>query len=302
MNQAPPLFQDEVAARNALDEPRFNVLAPMLRMWQSFWPYADGDFVTKIGLAVGKLHTHGTPGPERECACAKFQQVWWEMFVGCALLDRDITLVPRAGWDKSRTKSTGPDLLAIVNGHRVWIECHTPGTGDKTKEDHVPEVTDAPVQQVPVDQIKLRLTNAIRTKRCQWASPAWASIVKPTDGFVIAINSRCVSPLGILDRDASWIASVVYGLGALVVPFDLSTNTWGEPVIAAQPTIPKKKNAEPVPAARFVTGTAPEVSGLLYSRADAWNLKREPFSDLVYLPNPTATVRLPAPWPQDRLP
>lgn len=195
VEQVPLLFKDTQAAEQALNAAGFRILAHVLALWESFHPYADSTFVTDVQQAVCGLHEHSTPGPSRDKAYFLFHQRWWEMFVGCVLLDQGILLVPRNSWDRA-WGGAGPDLQANVDGRRVWIECIAPGAG--SGPDRVPELSDEPVDDepmgdevvdeepaddVPVDQIKLRFLNAVDEKRKQLKGHAAASIATPSDGY-----------------------------------------------------------------------------------------------------------------------
>src|SRR5690606_24157453 len=99
----------------------FCVASQMRAMWERFHPYSDGDFVEKVRQIVLELHDHPKPSEVWSKAYYPFHSCYWEMYVGCALLEQGIKLVPRARWDKKWGKA-GPDLMAEVEGRRVWVE------------------------------------------------------------------------------------------------------------------------------------------------------------------------------------
>ncbi|MCC6660822.1 MAG: hypothetical protein IT437_08045 [Phycisphaerales bacterium] len=213
------------------------------------------------------------------------------MYVGWALLDQGVKLVPRVEWDKA-WQGTGPDLMATVEGRRVWVECVAPGPG--TGPDGVPEIGDKQIGHVPVDQIKLRFLSALDGKRKQVAKHAAAGIVKPEDAFVVAINSRCI-PLAFLTDDPPWIARALYGIGTHAVTYNAVTKEWSEASLTPQHSV-TKQNKEPIDANLFGSGKAGEVSGIIYSPVDPWNRKGDLASSLVFIHNLTATVPLPDRW------
>lgn len=100
-----------------------------------------------------------------------------------------------------------------------------------------------------------------------------------------------------LHEDPPWIARALYGLGNLAVTFNRNTKQWSSTFITPQPTVLKKAGTL-IDANLFGSGKAAEVSGVIYSPADAWNLKADPHRSVTYVHNRTATVQLPARWLQ----
>ncbi len=289
--ECPALFHDDHDADVTLDDDGFGVASYLRAMWERFHPYADPTFVTKLREAVQRLRDNPTPGKGLTEAYYLFQRCYWEMYVGCAMLEQGVTLVPRADWDKA-WEGAGPDLMAMIDARRAWIECVAPGPGDGP--DAVPELGDEPINSVPVEQIKLRLLSVLRDKRAKIPVYVKKGIVKPQDGFVVAINARCV-PLAFLSDEPPLIARALYGMGTHAVTVNLTTNDFSDPFLTPQPSIPKK-NKEPIDANLFGTGKAAELSGVLYSTVDAWNRGNNLASGLIYIHNRTAAVPLPDRW------
>lgn len=292
----PPLFADDKVADDTLVTKsaffgNFCVASHVRAMWEWFHPYADADFVRKVRQGVQGLHDHATPGAARSDAYYLFHRCYWEMYVGCALLEQGITLVPRAQWDKA-WGGAGPDLMAEVDGRRVWVECVAPGPGKGV--DAVPELGDEQVNYVPVQQINLRLLSVFKDKREKYAGYVKRGIVRPEDGYVVAINAHGV-PLAFLSDDPPWIARTLYGLGHHAVTYNLTTKEWSEAFLTLQPSI-SKQNKEVVDANLFGNGKAAEVSGVIYSAVDAWNPASSPARGILFVHNLTAKVPLPNRW------
>ena len=117
-------------------------------MWRRYEPYADPDFADQFAQ-----------DPE-----ARF----WEMYLGCALLDAGKTLVPTA----DRPDAGGrPDICVVDGERRIWIEAIAPGVGD-SPADGIPQIVPinqgGSLQAQPVRQIHLRITSALLTKRNAW--------------------------------------------------------------------------------------------------------------------------------------
>lgn len=290
MAQTPALFE-AADVEETLDEATFRVASFLRAMWEWFHPYADTTFVAELRGAVAGLHDNPTAGTERDRAYFQFQQRFWEMYVGCALLDQGVKLTPRADWEPA-WGAAGPDLMALVDGRRVWVECVAPGPG--TGPDGVPEIGDKPIEDVPVEGVKLRYLNALDAKRKQVAKHTQRGIVKAEDSFVVAINSRCI-PFAFLTSEPPWIAAALYGLGNIAVTYNKSTKQWSEPFLTRRELV-IKKNAESIDANLFMNGKATEVSGVLYSEVDAWNRKGDLASELMFMHNHMASAPVPDRW------
>lgn len=63
-----------------------------------------------------------------------FHQRWWELYLAHVLLTNGVSLVPRK---LRHPAQKGPDLLAIVEEQRFWVEAVTVSSG--TGPDAVPE-------------------------------------------------------------------------------------------------------------------------------------------------------------------
>jgi hypothetical protein len=285
-----PLFQEEASAALGV-----RVFAHLQSMWERFHPYADDQFVAELRRAVAGLHANPRRGPGRIAAYAGFHRRYWEMYVGCALSEQGVELIPREDWDGA-WNGAGPDLMARVESRRVWVECIAPGGGDPDTPDAVPDVGDCPINDLPDDQIKLRFLFAVDTKRKQ-LKEKWGQIVKPGDAFVVAINSRCI-PLGFVTDGPllPGIVSTVYGLGNYSAAYDPSTKSWSNEMLTRRRDIVKSNSAS-VDADLFGSGRAKELSGILYSPVSASDVTGPDLaSHLLFVHNRTATVRLPDRW------
>jgi hypothetical protein len=298
-SKPPPLFQDDREADDTLVRKSailgdLCVASHLRLMWKHFHRYADTDFVSKLRRGVRGLRENQTPGAPRSEAYYLFHRCYWEMHVGCALLEQEVKLVPRAQWHKS-WKGAGPDLWAIVDGRNVWIECVAPGAG--TGVDAVPELEDdddREAQDVPVAQINLRLLAVLKDKREKFKGYIQKGIVKSGDAVVVAINSHGV-PMAFLSVEPPWIAKSLYGLGHQAVDISSKTMEVTDTYLTRQPSI-TKQNEEAIDADLFGSGRAAEVSGAIYSSVDAWNPVSSPSRGVLFVHNRTASVPLPNRW------
>ena len=86
------------------------------RLWERFEPFAEKGFIDNFGKKP-------SPG-------------YWEMAVGCFLLDCGLSL--SSEWAQ-RGNTKGPDFLVEnVDGKRLWVECTTCGLGED-ENDNIPQ-------------------------------------------------------------------------------------------------------------------------------------------------------------------
>ncbi len=290
----------------------YQIAEQMNRYWDYFEPYADTSFVRKGRDSMADLLKFSDPGPERSSAFDALHRQWWEMFVGCLMLESGIALVPRCDW-KKEWGTAGPDLQAKLGDKTVWVECISPDAGNS--KDAVPE-PEIPVwnatavdehkpvsQHLPSREIMLRFTGAIRDKRKQYASHRSSGIIGPNDAYVIAVNGRCVSPLITIGERGliPSIAKVVFGLGDISITYNPNVKSSTEQRVNRQTAL-QRSNGAPVSTNIFADGSAAEVSGVLYSSIDSANVGSNPHAEFLYVANPTAANPLPARWiPQIRV-
>lgn len=110
-------------------------------LWQRYSPYADRHFLAEIRT--------------------QFNQRFWEMYLGVAILNH--------GYKLHRVGDHGPEFGIDINGRRYWLEAITPTSGEGP--DAVPplEYGARAARRVPQEQIILRITSALATKRAKWA-------------------------------------------------------------------------------------------------------------------------------------
>lgn len=289
-----PLFTDETRAREILDQ-TVAIVDRLSACWREFEPFADNTFLSSFRLATADLGTHNTPGPAREDAYRRFHRRWWEMDTAYSLLVQGIELVPRSQWDPA-WNSAGPDLLAMMSGRRVWIECIAPDSGNGP--DSVPPLpaeNDFEVRTVPVKGMQLRFLSAIDKKRKQYQRHLQAGIISQDDAYVIALNAHAVSELVGVDGFPPWIARALYGLGDLRVGLDFKTGQVTNQLLEREPFV-TKRNGEPISTDLFATGGAAEVSAVLYSSIDAWHYGTRLERIGILIPNITGRVQLPQRW------
>ena len=174
-------------------------------MWEVYWPYADSDFLQKAR--------------NRD-----FQACYWEMYLGCSLLRQNMQIESR---EKRKARWGSPDLgpdFRIIAPHPFWLEATTVGPG--AGEDAVPETEFGVVRDVPDDQLKLRILQAIRDKakqRLHFTQRGW---IDPKDCYVVAVNIGKISHVP--DLDPPRIVRAVFGYGLLEVSMNVDSGVFSD--------------------------------------------------------------------------
>lgn len=237
-------------------------------LWERFRDYADRQFVTQI----------------RACLAQRF----WEMYLGCELLNQKLELTP-----KPKTPR-GPDFrITRENDGPLWIEAMAPNPGCGASELPQPPSTECAVW-VPENEFVLRYAAAMKEKAEKRAEYLAEGVVSDRDPFVIALNS---CGLG-------WPHSqgeIPYCIQA-VLPFGLWTIYLNRDSLEVENegfqhrTVVLNKNQKPVFTTSFLGPKYEGISGILFSSADPVFLPENPGEEFFFLHNPNARNPLPKRW------
>lgn len=231
------------------------------KLWEKFQCYADSNFQTEL--------------------ITNFHQRIWEMYVCNVLLEKKLKI------QSKQSKNEGPDF---VIDEIAYIECVVPTKGDPTKADSVPEPLvinpleetnlQNVLQEVPVDEIILRITQAIKDKQEQyknWKRKKWFNDKIP---FIIAVNT------GVFEYNEC--SSIPYVLKALFGIHHEQINTkTGETGFSFRNEI-TKSSGKPVPVNCFKSNDFKFVSGVLYSNKRVLNHPEKIGEDCIFVNNPFA--------------
>lgn len=247
---------DKYSARRARDNCE--------RLWEIYEPCADTEFLTEI-----RHHFHAR---------------YWEMYLTTSLVDQ--------GYEVSCPKP-GPDVGIFFNDIRIWFEATSPERGADGTSDQVPERQWRVAQCVPNEKIVLRYLNSISAKYYdQYDSWIKKGIVRPSDAFVIAINPRQLE----FDDSDTQPPRILQAALSIGNPY-LEINQQSMKVVGGgyefRDKIAKSSGAS-VPTGIFQGDEYLGLSGLLCSRVDVANQPNEMGADFQLVPNPNATVPLPA--------
>lgn len=179
----PTRMQEDAMWKDLQKEPGLKSRRERIEALQTrFLPYADANFISEIRL--------------------EFASRFWEMYLGCALLDHGHCLVPR-----QKRRAAGPDLCINDGGRQIWVEAVAPQRGDGP--DSVPEEGEA--GWVPESQIVLRYRAAVEEKCHQRRRHVRAGLIGAEDPFVIAVNGSRV-PHG----NNRWADEIPYAIRAVL--------------------------------------------------------------------------------------
>ena len=212
-------------------------------LWEEYEPYADPDFLEKVA--------------------EDFQARYWEMFLTTSLLRAGCTIM-------KKLDPEGPDIHLKYGDKSIWIEAVAPNSGDPLLPDSVPPFIpmDKPgVGDVPDNQLKLRILNAISEKHKKWQDYINNRIIGVDEPYIIAVNT-CKIPLAFIDRDPPRIVRCVFDIGHPYVTFDGSSGK-----ILESGTKPgggvKKSKGEVIPTNIFLNGEYKGVSAIFWSHINA---------------------------------
>jgi len=235
-------------------------------LWTLFAPYADPQFLTQFVL--------------------HFHERWFEMYLGTFLLGAGVRLV--------HTEPPGPDLLCEINGSRCWIEAICPTAGEPGRPDTIVRGDGI----TPWNLITLRIRGAVEEKKRKYDRYIEQGIVAKEDRLLIAVN---VSAVPYAREDAErYVFRALYGLGELVMTFDLATMRLVDRTNRQIATIEKLRTGAPVGVQPFIDGSMPPVAAAIISGdvSASAALSGGTLPDLTLYPNLTAA----APWHAGALP
>lgn len=179
-----------LAVRN--EERYAHVRSHLKALWKKYSAYADPHFCTEIAR--------------------QFQQRYWEMRLGCTLLD--------LGFILKQAKRQGPDYDACTSaGKHIYIEAVAVSSGQGNDAVPRPNFDPQTCARYPIDQIILRILGAIANKSQQHASYVKKEIIDPTVPYVIAINIGGI-PGVFIEGDPPILAQSCLGIGSRVIIVD----------------------------------------------------------------------------------
>lgn len=241
-------------------------------MWEIYEPYADPEF--RYGFARD--------------VDARF----WEMYLGCTLLEAGRELLPVAD---RRRQGGQPDLCVLEEGRRIWIECIAPDEGAPGPDQIVLPV---PVNEggglfaAPVRQAQLRVSSAFWTKSRRIGAYLAEGVIAPGDARIIAISA---SRFGIYvpEQPLPLITTTLFPIGDAYITIDRATGEVVGQGFHPAPVINRER--DPIPRTAFLDERFADISGVIWSRVGLGQMSRV-VRPITYVHNPLAQVPLPISW------
>lgn len=234
-------------------------------LWKLFAPYADKDFLTQFVL--------------------RFHERWFEMYLGAHFLQQGVRL--------HQVAPPGPDFLVEIDGRRIWIEAICPTGG----EPGMPDTIVRGDGLTPWNLIALRIRGAVEEKKRKYDRYLDQGIVRTKDDLLIAVN---VSAIPYARDDAErYVFRGLYGLGELVITFDLKTMRPVDHSNRQLATIEKLRSGAPIGVQPFIDGSMPTITAAIVScDVSASAALSQSAPALTVYPNLTAA----SPWRAGTLP
>jgi hypothetical protein len=233
------------------------------KIWNIYKPYANNHFLSEY-----KRNKN-------------FNSRTWEMYVGAALITNNLKI-------KTSKDDSWPDF--IIN-ESIYLECTAcRNASSPNKPDYIPTVEYGKVANVPIDQIIMRITSAIRDKHCDYIKHFKKDDIDSRTPFILAINS------GAFRHNQSGIFPIIYkvlfgihhpvlhlrreGTSVEGVGFDISTR---EQVYKY-----KDKKKAPIDLNIFLNDKYKEISAIVFCSNNIINAPEKLGDDCLFIPNPHA--------------
>lgn len=262
-------FQNLKAAESPFER---ELHALLQEMWQRYEPYADPDF--------------------RQGFARDVDGRFWEMYLGCTLLEAGRTLLPVV--DRKR-EGGQPDLCVLEDGRRIWIEAITPDEGASGPDQIVRPV---PINEggglvtAPIRQAQLRTSGAFWTKAQKIGRYIKQGVIAPDDIRIIAISASRFG-VYVAEQPLPLIMTTLFPIGDAFITIDRDTGDVLAEGFHAAPLIQRERN--PIPRTAFLDERFADISGVIWSRVSLGNLSRQ-VRPITYVHNPLTQVPLPTNW------
>jgi len=183
----------------------------------------------------------------------------WELMV--------FQMLRRSGHKLTPTKGHGPDFRIETADGPIWVEATAPGRG--VGPDRVPEIDPDcnEMRPVPVDQVILRVTQALREKECKRQSYIESGLVSDDDPYVVAISgAKMIETFG---SHPSFGLRALFGIGNPEILIDRETGETVELRYQRIERVVKQSNVA-VSARAFIDGHYPGISAVIWSDQSIW--------------------------------
>jgi hypothetical protein len=216
-------------------------------------------------------------------AKAHFQQRFWEMYLWVSLY--------KYGLNPEKTSSSGPEFSIDIGGKRFWVEAICPTAGETV--DAVPAEKPGEVFGVPVDKILLRFTGAMSAKLKKRHHDLLMQRIKPTDGYILAINSRAMPTSAWMGGEIPFVLKACFPIGNLALLIDKETGERGEAFYESQSQV-EKANKSPVATGLLLDPEYSCFSAVIHSTVNCTSTQCPVGADFDFIRNPLAEIAIPS--------
>jgi len=208
----------------------------------------------------------------------------WEMMVSKILKD--------SGFPVLGSNGDGPDFTVFHRGKKIVVEAICPTHGEDGLPDSVPPLFPGPdYQEVPIDQMLLRIRGAIRDKKLVFDRYRAKGIISSDDLCVIAISSSKI------DRARGYSpclgVTATIGHGGPYAVFDSRTKECIKEGFLLKENV-RKANGSLVDTLPFLDDGNASIAGILYSEASVYSLNYDLTEETYFIHNPKAPHCIPA--------
>jgi hypothetical protein len=243
------------------------IKAQLEAMWRRFEYLADPNF--------------------RGAFARDLDQRFWELYLGCCLLDRGFDVV-------AANPTGGPDFHIRLHDRDLWVEAVTPTDGAGADALPSPYGRNG-YDPLPVEKVVLRFTNAIAAKCQKRDQYITGGVIGRGDPFVIAVNGGGIWMAAFEDPLLPRIVQAVYPLGAYQIDVDCVTLESIREGHLLRTEIPKVSGAV-VPTNIFLDPTYCGISSILYCDCRMSRMSQEAGSEFVSVHNALAEGPLDIGW------
>jgi hypothetical protein len=266
------LFDTNIPSENSeylalRDKPIYkHVKENLLIMWNKYKKFADPDFPVTFSQHLDER--------------------FWEIYLCSQLIDAGLEVIPKSS-------AEGPDIHLIVNNQNIWIEATAPSEG--INNDRVPMLEEKREGAIfPEEKILLRFTNSLNSKKKIFEKYITNGLITSNDALIIAINGKGIKVM-VFDGSLPTIIKAVYPIGDYQVKFDRESLQVVDAGYKKRDYIEKKSGSK-VLTNYFLDTSNEIITGLIYSAAAYWDYPEHPGSEILYIHNSEAKIKMQISW------
>jgi hypothetical protein len=172
-------------------------------IWHKYQPYAPLSFQKNF----------------QKTTLENYYGLLWEAILGAYFIDNGFDIEPYRSENDNR-----PDICLSVDGKKIWVECCVPMPGDPNNPNSVqPLLYDGMCHTIQLEPSLLRCTNALKSKKEQYAKWVNDEVCKKNEPLIIAINGVFIN-MSIYENSLPDMMDILYQKGAGYAVFKRGEN------------------------------------------------------------------------------